>query len=431
MLIKKIFSGFFISNTIQAVLQFVMIPFIVLALGTEEYGKWGLFEPAILLFALIAQIGGNWSIVKLVNANKLPVANALLLCIRMCFWPACLSVLFACAWFILQFKSYYVVLLMPIIIIAEAALGLGLAASRAKLLAFPYFLGIFGKFGTLALFASLNALGHSLVVSTAIQWLMVYAIAVCLAAILVNYQILKKNDDVVVFSTNEKQELKRGALKYGVPMMISAIFATILNNADRYIVSSMLDHKTLGSYIVALKLAGVMNFLVTPVALWWPTARFQHIEDIDKGQTFFSRMSIFFSLGYSFSGGTLYLLAPYLLPILAPGVHVEPDILLPLIFGVVIRAIEPSLNIGLLQEGKTHLLIYTTAVGATIQILLGLFLVKYFMAQGVAWAFVISSLITVAMVNLISQRIYYIKFPYVIIFSFLSLPFVLLFFLSK
>ncbi|MFC7420030.1 lipopolysaccharide biosynthesis protein [Iodobacter arcticus] len=421
---KKVFGGFFISNALQAGLQFLMIPFIVRALGVEEYGKWGLFEPAIYLFALIAQFGGNWSILKLVNADKMPVNFALRLCLKMCFWPALVSIALACIWAMLQFKLQYATLLMPIIILAEATLALGLASARAKLLARPYFLGILGKFGVLSLFSFINVMEHPFIVDTAVEWLAVYAIAVSFSAILVNYKILKKENSTV-YSVDNEQELKAAALKYGVPIMISAIFATILNNADRYIVSSTLDHKILGSYVVALKLAGVLNFLITPVALWWPTARFQHIEDVDRGQIFFSKMSVFFSLGYSLAGAILYFLAPWLLPILAPNVHVEFSILLPLIIGVVIRAVEPSLNIGLLQEGQTHLLIYTTAIGAIFQIVLGFILSSYFMAQGVAWAFLISSIFSVGATHFISQKVYKIKFPYFLIISCVTFPFAL------
>jgi O-antigen/teichoic acid export membrane protein len=422
-MIKKIFGGFFISNAAQAGLQFLMIPLIVRALGVEEYGKWGLFEPAIYLFALIAQMGGNWGILKLVNVDKVDVTAALRVCLELAIGPMLFAITLACVWGGLQFKFSYAILLMPWVIVAEAILGLGLAAARAKLLALPYMLGIISKFGILAIFAFINITGNSVLVSTAVQWLAVYAAAVTFAAFLANYQIFKGNKTLPV-DLEAKKVFKHSAIKYGVPMLISAIFATILNNADRFIVSSVLDKQTLGQYVIALKLAGVLNFLITPVALWWPTARFQHIEDPDRGQAFFARMAIKFTAAYSLAGALLCLASPWILPLLAPGVHIEASLLFPLIFGVVVRAIEPSLNIGLLQENKTHLLIYTTALGAFIQIVLGLFLVKFFMAQGVAWAFFIASLCSLGLIHYISQRIYKLKFPYLRLFFYSSIPFV-------
>ncbi|MBM5572349.1 MULTISPECIES: lipopolysaccharide biosynthesis protein [Deefgea] len=414
-MIKKLSNGFFIGNTAQAGLQFLMIPLLVSELGAVEYGRWGLLEPIIFIFALIAQFGCNWGMIKLVNQDGVSVNVALRLSFKQVVFPLLFSALAAAIWAWFYFPNTIIFLIFPLVIAVETCLGLGLAAARSSLNSGAYALAILIKFGLLAAFASLNKILVNPWVSTAEQFLSVYLICTgfsAIAAVLsIIYQTRKTNSTSLDGLNISK--LADSSRVYGLPLLFSSLLVAVMNNADRFLVSGLLDPKTLGIYVIALKLAGALNFLITPIALWWPTARFQHLKDDDLGQAFFSDMAIKFVAGFSIAGSLLWLLSPFLIPYFAAGIQIDSLVLCFLIMAVVIRAIEPSLNIGLLQEGKTHLLVYVTGFFAIFQVVIGYIFVLQFGVLGAAGSFMVSSLLSVLTLHCWSQKIIRFNFPYV------------------
>ena len=172
--------------------------------------------------------------------------------------------------------------------------------------------------------------------------------------------------------SNEKVDVA-AAVKYGVPLLLAALLGAILNSADRYVVEMYATPESLAAYIVALKVSGAMNFILTPVALWWPTARFEHLRDSDGGQRFFVNTAEKMSLIYGTASASLWLISALLVHLFSPHVSYSSIMLAGLCLAVAFRGMEAPLNIGLLKEGKTHWSIVMVGFGAIVHLSLCFF----------------------------------------------------------
>lgn len=422
---KKNLGGFFIGSSAQAALQFFTIPLLIRALGATDYGQWALIEPILLISCLIAQWGANWGVLKLINSDNVNYKNALYTAVIQSKKPAALVSVAVSVFSYFYFNSFVIAVLFPFVVCSELILSISLSVTRATQRSFIFSIGIIVKFGLLAFFASVSAfLLKENSVSTAAAWLAIYLVCTATSAI-VTFALLFFQGENTAFINDVK--MVKTLRDYGTPIMVAAILVAIMGNLDRYLISIYFPSEVLGVYIVALKLAGAINFLVTPFSLWWPTARFIHIKDSDRGQYFFSSIAVKVTLFFSVSGSLLWFLSKWILPYFAGNIYVPSGLLLPLIIGGVIRAIEPCFAIGLLQEGKTKFLIYSALITTILQILLSFLAMTYFQAVGVAWSLCLVSLISIIGNHISSQRIYNLSYPYISCLFALIVPFVVVY----
>lgn len=414
-------GAYFASNVIQAGLQFLLVPLLVRALGPAEYGRWGLLEPIIAMLAVVAQFGTNWGILKLVNQDGVAAATALRTLIARGWWLASL-VATASGVGVWWFRHDSLAALgLPLVVLAEAGLGLVLAAARSENRAAAYATGVIVKFGCITLLALSCVFAKLPVISTASELLMWWGAAVIAAAVSGGAMLLCAT--TVCERNDGNGEVPIGAaIAYGLPLLGAALLGTVLNSADRFVVERFVEPERLGAYVVALKVAGAMNFILTPVALWWPTARFEHLRDADGGQSFFADMAEKLALLYGVAGALLWIASPLLVNFFAPQVPYSASVLAGLCMAVVFRGMEPPLNIGLLKEGKTHWSMVMVGVGAIVQLLLCFFAVPKWGVNGAAYATAASSAISTGLVHIMSQRIHRVAICYGRIVSYAIFP---------
>lgn len=415
-------GAYFASNVIQAGLQFLLVPLLVRALGPAEYGRWGLLEPIIAMLAMVAQLGTNWGILKLVNQDGIAASVALRTLVARIWWFACLVAVAAGSVVWLAYRDILATIGLPLVVLAEASLGIVLAAARSENRATAYATGVIVKFGCVTLLVALGVLAKLPIVKSASELLMWWAAAVSLSAASSGILLLRSGP---VFTSDCIQSgTMGGAMRYGLPLLAAALLAAVLNSVDRFVVERFVAPEVLGTYVVALKVAGAMSFIMTPVALWWPTARFEHLRDSDHGQAFFAGAAEKMALIYGSAGALLWAGSELLMHWFAPQVIYSSPVLACLCIALVFRGMEAPLNIGLLKEGQTHWSIVAVGVGAASQLALCFLTIPKWGVVGAAISTALSSGISTLFVHGMSQRLHTVSFRYVRLGCFLMVPWI-------
>lgn len=402
-------GGYFIATAAQSAGSFLAVALLARILSPSEFGRWALLEPAVLIGGQIALVGLGSGVIKLVAQDKYNLPDALQIVSKIIRWTLpSIGVLAAISAFLFFTPSYWAIAI-GLWVLIEGLLAVHLNAFRGANQPTAYVKSVCARMGVIIFGLSLMLVfGKGIPVKTeyAVIW---WALASTMSLTILMLVVRREKKTEVILNANQ---IGNSAVKYGAPILIGSVLAAIIGNGDRYVLAMHMDARTIGEYAVMAKVASALNLLVTPINLWWPTARFQHLEDSDGGVSFFSRSALQLVLALSVAVGCLWLFSPILVSWLSPHVVVSPLVVAGLALASFFTAISLPFNIGTLKEGHTHWAPIGLVFSVVIQIGCALVFVKYWGVIGVAWATFLGALFSFCFQNWISQRIHPIPFPY-------------------
>lgn len=407
-------GGYFLATIAQSAGSFLAMALLARILSAEEFGRWALLEPAVLLASQIALLGLTSGVIKLVAQDKYSLPDALSIVFKVIKWSLPIVGVATAAIAFLSFSKNYWAFAIGLWVMVEGLLGVHLSAFRGANQPSAYVKSVCTRMGLI-----ITGLGLVLIVGKNIGQTAEYAAVWWAFASLSSLFVLSlavkniQKSDVV---TNGKASLN-SAIKYGAPILVASILAAVIGNGDRYVLALHMDARTIGEYAVMAKVASALNLLVTPINLWWPTARFQHLEDADGGREFFSRAALQLVLLLSAAVGGLWLFAPILVSWLSPHAVVSPIVVAGLALGSFFTAITLPFAIGTLKEGHTHWAPIGLVFSVLVQMSCALIFVQYWGAAGVAWATCLGALFSLCFQSWLSQRIHPVAFPYLKLLS--------------
>lgn len=407
-------GGYFVATSSQAAISFVAVPLLIHALGVAEFGRWGIVEPIIQIAAQIGLLGINQGIIKLVNQDGynpsrafftlLKPALPILLCV--CLATSLIS---ASVGFSLGHAAF-----LGLLVGAESLLMLALAGMRAGNIVTGFVAASLLKaLGVLAVLLCNRQFGFPLITTAeqVVVWWSGISVA-GLSVAVISLSLLARGGEQTQPTESAYWTLYRDSVRYGLPMLISSLLMLAVLNLDRFFLQHYLDYRQVGEYVVYVKIANAMNFLVMPVQLWWPTARFNAMKSKDGGQLFFKRSAMALVTIFCVAGIGLWVIAPYLHSYFAPSVSYKKFLMLILIGAIVIYALSTPLNVGLLMPGKTHYNMYVIGVAALVNILTCYFLIPIFGVMGAAAGVLCAQLLTLVGQHFLSQRYYWVGHNY-------------------
>ncbi|OHD76103.1 MAG: hypothetical protein A2V99_03560 [Spirochaetes bacterium RBG_16_67_19] len=408
--------GYFISTVATATAKFFLVSLLIRNVGAEEFGRWSLFEPVVIVLSQLALLGANFGLIKQISQDKLSPSAAV----------KSLSI------------AVQPVLAAAIILILVISGRLGLEWPG------PLYLALLLSAETiyLLLFASYRATS-SIMGFTVSAVLKVLAMLVVLGlALRYGWPTVRKAEDVILWSfwpslagvgagllavrlapsgaffapgrlSPSVWRTYFDAVKYGLPLLITAFLTMVIDYAGRYILNLHVDHATLANYVVYAKISSMLELLVvTPFGIWWPTERFRELEARDGGRSFFRIVSAGLLALLLAAGGGLWILSERVILWFAPGVPFNRSVILLLLIATAARGMSYPLNIGALKAGKTHWNIYSVLAAAVINLLLSFMLIPSHGLIGAACATMLSYFCYTVFLALISQRLHPVPFPY-------------------
>lgn len=405
-------AGYLIATGLQAAGTLLFLSFATRILGVQQYGHWALLEPLLLLGGQIGTMGLSSGVIKLIAQDGFGGSSVL----RMVGRPALLVGLAVAALASLA-VGYYLELgiytgVVFLILVAEARYvlllsvlrGAGWAGQYAGVVACRVVMSIsllaliyFGGWGDL-----FDGKSISLV------WLAALLLSLLLSQIWTWQQKASQPDmargtDFAAYKT---------AVSYGIPILGATVLSALLANSDRYILAGQVSPAEVSQYVLAGKVAAVLNLCVTPLNLWWPTVRFRRLNDADQGRSYFASINLLICAGLTILTAAVYLVAPWLLKVFAPQVSYDPWVTGMLCLAALFISLSVPLNIGGLKQGYTHWVTVAVAFAAAAQILLAFVLIPRFGLIGAACATAASAALSMGFQNVVSQRIHYVSFSY-------------------
>ena len=415
---------YFIATGAMAISGLFTVPMLVRLLGENEFGRWSLVEPVLVVGAPLSLLGASWGVVKQIAHDSVPPGLA---CRRliMAGQPVMIfvavlttSVLVAMGFSAADgLRLGATVWLEGILVLEVAALR---AANMATAFMFTQVIRAVALVGLMV-----GAMYTWVVVSRVgdvIQIrLLVAAVAGGIGAALLFIQGASSIDADVTpgqIGANGRQRASSSAfygdaVRYGAPLLAVSLLGMVLQFADRFIIKAFLDYRALAHYFVYIKISSVIALLVvTPFALWWPAKRFKQRKAPDGGRDYFPRVAMIFLVVLLAGAGSLWLVTGLLLPFFAPGIPFDSVVVLLLLLGGVAAGMAYPLNVALLDEGQTHKNLYAAFLAAVLNVILAFILIPKLQLIGAALANLLGYVVYVISFTYFSQRVFRVSFAF-------------------
>ncbi|MBO9339597.1 MAG: oligosaccharide flippase family protein [Chloroflexus sp.] len=409
---KRIFANsviYAIGNAANSAALFLVIPYLVNKLTTQEYGAWSIFEIATMLANLFILAGlevglmrGYWwqadatlrsrivgstlitvavTGAVITGAGMLLAAHGIgrdfpgapftLILVLLIGWSDALFNLILTVFRIREQSVTYITLSL-LRLIAFAALLVGFIEAS------------FGLIG--ALFARLAS-----------------SVLFFLFGLFIGRQSIRWSFD---------RSMMRRVASYGLPLLPTNIAAYILLAADRYIMGYVLSLEAVAIYTFAYKVAAILDVLVTrPFAMDWAPRRFKIATQANPGQMY-SRVLLFYLWIVITFALFVVAITPFLYILIAPidyrsGMEIVPIILL----AYIIYGLSYPLNVGIMLKDRTHDLPVIGIIAALSCLGLCIWWIPLYGISGAAWATVVSYTIWTGFIAADSLRLFPIQYP--------------------
>lgn len=203
-------------------------------------------------------------------------------------------------------------------------------------------------------------------------------------------------------------------LRYSLPMAASALVGTVAINADRFLIKEMLSLEAVGIYALAMKFALLLSFLVSePFARAYSPFRFSIMEQSNAAeiQALVLRHLV---TATSLVALGVALFMPEVLHFLAGKPYQSAHLYTPfLLASVVVSMASYCFETGILVKKKTQYLLYISLAVLAAKVALNVVLIAKFGLYGAAIAYFLTAVLQAFLVNLASQKLMPLAYPYI------------------
>ena len=202
------------------------------------------------------------------------------------------------------------------------------------------------------------------------------------------------------------------SLKYGIPLILSAMAINLLNGSDRYIIKLLKNYTELGLYELGYKVAGVVNmFVIMPFGLTLLPIAFK-IYKTEGDKKYYSKLQTYVVFLLLWAGFSLSIFSKEIIMLFAQNSSYYPAYkVVPLIvLAYVIYGKSLISSLGMYLTGKNHYVAIITIICAGLNIGLNFILIPKYGMVGAAFNTVLSFLI-LDILSVFASNKYY-KIPY-------------------
>lgn len=412
-LIKMLISDSFVYLTGAVLLglgNFVLVPLYTRYLYPAQFGVYSIIDITILFIVVAAQLGFGVTYLKKYSeegeinrgellGTMLAVSSAMAI-LGGGIFSLTIASSFGANW--LQTKDIgFAWLLMPIIVL-ETSQGLLLSDLRARRKPFLY---------------SLATVTRLLLMVGASLWLIV-DLKMGLTGVFLG-RLAGDAGSVLVLSFScllstrlrISYSLAVPMLKYGFPLVGSALIAMLLDASGRYFLNHFNSIEQVGYYGVAIKISAIFQMLVVqPFGIAWGGLMFQIVK-WQNAKRIYSKIAEYLFLVSSSIALIISIFTPNIFHVFATKDYDLAMGIFPLILLVrVINIMEYPTSIGLYLKGKTGIFPLIYLIGLLVNIVINYCLVPIIGMYGSGLAWLGAWLIIVISMVVIGQRHY--SLPY-------------------
>jgi O-antigen/teichoic acid export membrane protein len=204
------------------------------------------------------------------------------------------------------------------------------------------------------------------------------------------------------------------SLKFGVPLIFSAMAINLLNGSDRYLLKFMTNENVLGLYELGYKVAGVINmFVILPFGLTlMPLAYKMFRKEGDK--EYYSKLKTYVTFVLLWAGLALSLFGKELIMLFAqdPSYYPAYSVVPFIVLAYVIYGTSMISSLGMILTGNNFFVAFITLFCASLNIGLNFWLIPEYGMMGAAINTVVAFFILDFLSNVASNRYYKIPYEY-------------------
>lgn len=213
----------------------------------------------------------------------------------------------------------------------------------------------------------------------------------------------------IAFSVSKSLDL----LKYGLPMIPSALANTAVKQSDKYFVLYILTISDMGIYSLALKLGNAIHSLMTiPFNMAYIPRRFEIMKQKDAKETY-KKIFTYYMFFITYSGLVLSILIPEILQVMVPSEFRSAGTIIPLVvFSMIIFGSHYHFDFGILYSKKTKYLAYINMVSAILNLGLNYSLIRNYGLFGAVWSATIILGFQALLLYYFSNKFYPIEYEF-------------------
>ncbi len=204
------------------------------------------------------------------------------------------------------------------------------------------------------------------------------------------------------------------SLKFGVPLIFSAMAINLLNGSDRFILKFLSGETELGLYELGYKVAGVVNmFVIMPFGLTlMPLAYKLYKQEGDK--EYYKKLKTYVSFVLVWFGFALSIFGKELVELFAQQEAYYPasSVVSLIVLAYVIYGISMISSLGMYLTGNNYFIAYITLFCAALNIGLNFWLIPVYGMIGAAINTVIAFAVLDVLSNIASNRYYKIEYEH-------------------
>lgn len=405
-----------IGTTAQSAALFLLIPYLINAFSTEEYGAWSLFEISIFFLSMLILSGMDVGLMReywfLESEEKRRQLSGTVLA-AILGWGSFVTA-FACLmfWFFERqiassgFLPVKFVLTSLILVatsaFAEAVLALLLSILRIREEVNRFVALSLGRM-LLFLAAAIGGVQLGYGLNGALGGRLIGAVVGVIVAIAFTNRYL-----ALAF---ESSSLRR-VIRYGLPLLPTNMASYVLFAADRYILNLFSTLEVVGIYSLTYKVTTTLDILVTrPFSLDWAPRRFKIATEPEPERKYVNALLVYLFIAISMS---LLILAgiPAIYEWFVPEIYKQGMGLIPiLLLAYLAYGLSYPLNVGIMLKDRTQYLPYLSWLSALLCLGLNFWWIPRFGMAGAAWATLLSYSFWTASITVVSLKLYPIHYP--------------------
>lgn len=403
-----------ISNVAQKASGIILLPLFTYYLTVEEYGRYGLLFVTTIIISQSLVLGQSSSIIRYNNSTAyISERKSIFFSLTLLVLSVTILFVFVSELYIEQITGWFgsaqdfkipvriCVYIIAVITINNLLLGKIRADEKSILYTISGLIKIFVQIGvTVYLLVTLES---------------------GLIGVLLGQLAGEVSTMVVVIPSLLKEiELKfeksiiKDSLRFGLPLVFSAVAINLLNGSDRYIIKYLIGEKVLGLYELGYRVAGIINMLlIIPFNLsLLPVAYKVYQTEGDKD--YYKKLKTYLAFVLVWSGLYLSLFSKEIVMIFAQNSsYYSAFTVVPyIILAYILYGLSTISSLGMYLSGKNFYMAFITMFCAGINIGLNFWLIPEYgivaAAVNTAVAFLIQDLLSI----LASNKYYKIKYEY-------------------
>jgi O-antigen/teichoic acid export membrane protein len=196
-------------------------------------------------------------------------------------------------------------------------------------------------------------------------------------------------------------------LNFGLPLIPSNISAYVVQASDRYFINSYADLTTTGLYSLGYKFGTLINqFVTSPFIQIWGPRRFEYFQK-ENSEKIYARIFTYFSALCLFVGLLISLLSKEAIQLVAAESFWPAHKIVPIItLSYIIFSFHFHFNVGIMMKNATKYIAYVNIITAVINLILNYFLIRYFSVWGAAVVTLICMILKVVLTWHFANRLH-------------------------